>query len=322
MLIPVARALMPLLPERTGFRLAVTLASLSPRLPLKPEDRRVLEAATRFEFGDGPRRVAWCWGAGPTVVLAHGWGGRAGQMVKLADAIARAGFQAVVFDGQGHGESPGRRIGFRRLSDDLIALDQALDGDVAAWICHSAAGLCLAAARINAGLNPRRLVFLATPRGPYIPIDELTRHLNPRDGVLDRCREFYAGEFGMRWDEMDRCAAFANHGEAELLLIQDRDDPRVEAGDAERIASAWGGAEVVHTEGLGHLKGLWSESVAGTVVEFLQRSDTTGRLDSATRTGSDNAQAPRFARHSEHAGAGNPPLQPGSIYRFRASSLE
>lgn len=270
MLIPIARSILPLLPERAAFRLCITLASLPPRLPLKPDDQRVLDAAERFEFGTGLRRVAWRWGAGPAVVLAHGWGGRAGQMVKLADAIARAGFEAIVFDGQGHGESEGRRIGFRRLIDDLNALDDHLGGDIAAWVCHSAAGLCLAAAQIRFGLNPRRLIFLATPRGPYIPINELKRLLRPRDAVLERCREFYAGEFGMRWEEMDRCAAFVHHGDAELLLIQDRHDPRVESGDAERIAKTWGNARVLHTEGLGHLKPLWSGEVMKAVISELE----------------------------------------------------
>ena len=287
MLIPIARAVMPVLPDRAAFKLAIGLASLSPRLPLKPEDRRVLEAATRFEFGTGPRRIAWRWGTGPTVVLAHGWGGRAGQMVKLADAIAKAGFEVVVFDAQGHGDSPGRRIGFRRLIDDLNALDEAMAGDIAAWVCHSASGLCLAAARIRHGLNPRRMVFLATPRAPYIPINELTRHLNPRDSVLERCREYYAGEFGMSWEEMERCAAFANHGDAELLLIQDRDDPRVEDGDAEKIAAAWGNARILHTEGLGHLKLLWSDDVAQAINTTLQPAANLNTSDAleTCRTG-------------------------------------
>lgn len=271
MLIPLTRALMPLLPDRTGFRLAVTLASVPPRLALKPEDREVLARATRFEFGREPRRLGWRWGRGPVVVLAHGWGGRAGQMVKLADSIAAAGFEVVVFDAAGHGESPGRQIGFRRLTDDLSALDDALDGAAAGWVCHSAAGLCLAAARIRLGMFPRRLVFLATPRGPYIPIRELTRHLNPRPAVLQHCREFYAAEFDMHWDELDQCGAFANRGDTPLLVIQDRADPRVEDGDAERIAAAWGGAEIVHTDGLGHLKLLWSDDVAERVIDFLRR---------------------------------------------------
>ena len=191
-------------------------------------------------------------------------------MVKLADAIARAGFEVVVFDAQGHGESPGRRISFRRLIDDLHALDETMAGDIEAWVCHSAAGLCLAAAHIRYGLNPRRMVFLATPHGPYIPINELTRHLNPKESVLARCREYYAAQFGMSWDDMDRGAAFANQGDAELLLIQDRDDPRVAAGDAERIAVIWGNASVLHTEGLGHLKLLWSGDVAKKINVMLR----------------------------------------------------
>ncbi|MEM7052910.1 MAG: alpha/beta hydrolase [Pseudomonadota bacterium] len=265
---------MPVLPERIAFQFAVLLASLSQRSPLKPEDQAVLDAATQFEFGRGIRRVGWRWGSGPKVVLAHGWGGRAGQMVKMADAIAAAGFEVVVFDGQSHGESGGRRIGFRKLTDDLNALDAALKSNIAAWVCHSAAGLCLAAARIRFGLSPKRIVCLATPRGPYIPVRELDQHLKLRSGVLERCRAFYAGEFGMSWQEMDRCAAFIHRGDVEMLLIQDRDDPRVEDGDAERIAEAWGNAKVVYTDGLGHVKLLWSDEVAQRVIEFLRSANS------------------------------------------------
>jgi pimeloyl-ACP methyl ester carboxylesterase len=264
---------MPLLGDRIGFRLAVLLASLPVRLPLRPEDRRVLESAVRFKFGSAPGCVGWRWGRGPTVVFAHGWGGRAGQMVKMADRVARSGFEVVVFDARGHGDSSGRRIGFRRLIEDLDALDDYLAGHVAAWVCHSAGGLCLAAARELTGLNPRRAAFLATPRGPYIPINELSRHLAPREAVLDRCRAFYAGEFGMSWNEMERGAAFIDGGTAELLLIQDHDDPRVDRTDADRIAALWGNAEVVRTRELGHVKPLWSDEVARTVVDFLMRAE-------------------------------------------------
>ena len=273
MLASVARSLMPVLPERIAFQFAVLLASLSQRSLLKPEDQAVLDAATRFEFGSETRRVGWRWGSGPKVVLAHGWGGRAGQMVKMAHAIARGGFEVIVFDGQSHGESEGRRVGFRKLTDDLNALDDALKNDIAAWVCHSAAGLCLAAAQKRFGLNLKRIVCLATPRGPYIPVRELNQHLKLRRGVLERCCAFYAGEFGMSWEDMDRCAAFIHRGDAEMLLIQNRDDPRVEDGDAERIAEAWGNAKVVHTEGLGHVKLLWSDEVAQRVIEFLRSTD-------------------------------------------------
>ena len=273
MLYSIARTVMSLLPDRAAFQIAILLASLPPKLSLRPEDRRALDAAKRFEFGSGVRRVAWRWGHGPTIVLAHGWGGRAGQMVKMADAIAKAGFEVVVFDSQGHGESDGHRIGFGRMIADLRALDEALHGDIAAWVCHSAAGLCLAASQLCLGQKPQRLVFLATPRGPYIPINELKRHLKPRAGVLDRCGEFYASEFSMQWDDMDQCAAFIDHGDAELLLIQDRDDKRLQANDAERIADAWGNAQILRTDGLGHLKPLWSDDVMQAVIGFLKSNE-------------------------------------------------
>jgi len=42
-------------------------------------------------------------GDGPTVMLLHGWGGSASDMMPLARAFARAGHRAIVFDLPGHG---------------------------------------------------------------------------------------------------------------------------------------------------------------------------------------------------------------------------
>lgn len=44
---------------------------------------------------------------GPVVLLVHGWGGHAGQMLALASALEAHGLQAVLLDMPAHGRSRG-----------------------------------------------------------------------------------------------------------------------------------------------------------------------------------------------------------------------
>ena len=45
------------------------------------------------------------WGAGPVILLVHGWGGRALQMDAFVHALVSKGYKVVAFDHKGHGES-------------------------------------------------------------------------------------------------------------------------------------------------------------------------------------------------------------------------
>lgn len=269
MLIKIARTILPLFPEKTAFAIARTLAGMRSSPPLKDEDRAVLENARRFEFGDDLKRVGWTWGDGPLVVFVHGWGGRGGQLVKLADKIASSGYRVIVFDALAHGESAGRTISFRNFIDDVSLLDDTLDEEVYAWVCHSAGGLCTLAARLLKGLHAPHYACISAPMASYIPVNEIQNLLKPRKGVIERCKRFYSSDFEMSWEELHEGSAFVKTGDSDLLLIYDRNDPRVEHEDAERIQAVWPDAQVIKTDGFGHVKALWDPGIAGDVVKFL-----------------------------------------------------
>lgn len=275
MLIPLSKAMLPVLPESAAFALTRTLASIAPRTPLKPEHRAALDSGQPFRFGRAMQKRAWAWGDGPLVVLVHGWGGRAAQMTPMARALAELGFRTVVFDARGHGESPGRRIAFNHFIDDLAELHEALDGGVYAYVGHSAGALCMMAARRLRGLAARRYVCLCAPRGPYIPIDEIRLRLNPPEPVIDRCRHYYAGQFDDQWHRLDRAEAFAwsedRDGDSRLLLIADAADSRVDPADPECIRRVWPSAVRVTTHGLGHSGPLRDAAVIGRVGVFLRQ---------------------------------------------------
>jgi len=56
-----------------------------------------------------------------------------------------------------------------------------------------------------------------------------------------------------------------------LLVIHDRDDPTVPWADGAAIATAWPGAELVTTTGLGHRDLLRDASVVARAVAFVHR---------------------------------------------------
>jgi len=299
MLIKIARAILPVFPEKTAFAIARTLAALPTGPSLKDDDRAILDKARRFEFGDNVKRVAWTWGEGPLVGFVHGWGGRAGQLVKMADRIACSGYRVVLFDARAHGESQGHRISFRNILEDVSLLDDILDDEVYAWVCHSAGGLCTLAARLLKGLHAPRYACISTPMASYIPVNEIRQQLKPRAGVIARCKRFYSSDFEMTWEQLHQGSAFVKTGESDLLLIYDRDDPRVDHKDGERIQAVWPDAQVIKTDGLGHLKGLWDPTVIGHVVGFLDAGQQAPGQPQSTHSGSaDHQPAPAQVRSS------------------------
>ena len=66
-------------------------------------ERDVLETAAPSSIAG---MKAWSWGNGPTVLLVHGWNGRATQLGGFVEPLVARGYRVVAFDAFGHGESP------------------------------------------------------------------------------------------------------------------------------------------------------------------------------------------------------------------------
>ena len=61
------------------------------------------------------------WGAGPTVLLVHGWNGRGAQLGAFAPALVKSGYRVVTFDTPAHGRSPGRATNLPEISEAIHA---------------------------------------------------------------------------------------------------------------------------------------------------------------------------------------------------------
>ena len=249
-----------------------------PRRPISERMAAWLRDGQRFDVIVGPprprprpRRVtAWIWGErGPGVLLVHGWGSRGARFVDLGGALLAAGHRVITFDAPGHGASHGRLSSGPEFARAAIAVAAAV-GPVSAVVGHSLGGFASALA-MDRGLSARRAVFISPSANVNSYSAQFAALLGVTPPVMSTMRERLARRLDFSWSSMD-VPAFAPSMRAPLLVIHDRDDREVRWSDGAAIASAWPGAELVTTMGLGHHRIVSDAEVIANVVSFLRAS--------------------------------------------------
>lgn len=206
----------------------------------------------------------------PLVLLAHGWGGHAGQLLPLAEAVARTGLRPVLLEMPAHGASAGSTSNlpqFARALEYASARLQQQGHRLHAVAAHSLAANAAAYAA-SRGLPAQRLVLLAPPSSPLeytrlfaavFGLSEGTRsrmqaRIEAREGIL--MRQFEPAQVGPRIARP-------------TLVVHDRGDSINRYADGEAFAGAIAGARLLPTEGLGHRRILRDPGVLEQVAAFL-----------------------------------------------------
>jgi pimeloyl-ACP methyl ester carboxylesterase len=253
-----------------------------PRARVRPEERAALATGRRFAFEVRHQEVAgWTWGEGPTVLLAHGWGGHAGQLTVAAAALAAAGFRAVAIDAPAHGQSAGEVSSLLHFAD-AIERAAALCGPLRGLLGHSfgAAGAMLTMARATALNSPAapaidlRAVLVAAPAA----FDSYWWRFRAGLGVSDRVwrRMMRDAEAWLQVSfEGLTPAALAPALKTPVLMIHDRQDRELPFDESVRLARAWPGAELHATLGLGHLRILRDAGVLARAIQFIRGQEPT-----------------------------------------------
>jgi pimeloyl-ACP methyl ester carboxylesterase len=208
---------------------------------------------------------------GPPVLLVHGWGGQAAQMLPLAEAMLRHGLEPLLVDMPAHGMSAGRISNlpqFARAIDYLSARLAQEGRPPRAVVAHSLAANAAAHAA-SRGLPTARLVLLAPPASPrdytdlfagVFGLSEATRsamqaRIEAREGFV--MQQFDASAVGPRID-------------VPTLVVHDVGDSINRIEDGMAFAEAITGAQLLRTEGLGHRKILKDAAVIERVAQFVR----------------------------------------------------
>ncbi|MFY9713120.1 MAG: alpha/beta fold hydrolase [Microbacterium sp.] len=267
------RAIAVVSPALAG-RIALRLFFVTtPRIGVSPADAASDLAAERMRFPvRGREIIGYAWGSGErTVLLIHGWRGRASQFAPLIRELIAEGFRVVSFDAPAHGRSSGGPTDMR----DWIAAAETLQqshGPFHAVVGHSMGGL--AALTLARSSMPTGLVAVISAVGhpdPYIAEFAKDFGLNPRTAAQVKTR------FQARLHEDEASAArrydAVTHPlppETELLVVHDRYDRRMPDTDARRLHAAHDGrSRMVRTSGFGHTRVLAADVTLDAVTAFV-----------------------------------------------------
>lgn len=260
------RGLTPIAPV-VAAELAVALFRRPPGRKDSESERTALASGEKTNLALHGRRLAvWRWGEGPPVLLVHGWGSRGARLASFIGPLTEAGFSAVAFDAPGHGASGGR---LSSLPQFIAAIESVADrfGPVEGVVAHSMGGAATTLA-MGRGLAIGRAVFLAPAADPAGYSERFADVVGLGPELVARMKAKIERRFGARWEEFDVIAA-ARKMTSPLLVIHDRGDRDVAWADGAAISTAWPGAELVSTEGLGHRRIVEDPGVVARAVAFL-----------------------------------------------------
>ncbi|RXZ71665.1 alpha/beta hydrolase [Agromyces albus] len=266
-------------------RLALPLfKKVGPALPVRPGERAVHESAARSSLHVRGRDVAaYEWGHGPeTVLLVHGWRGRAAQFAPIVRELRAEGYRLVAFDAPANGESRGRRTDIRDYLAAIEAL-QSRHGRFRAVIGHSFGGLAALTA-VREGLATGGVVAISGMADARFLVDSFAGRLGlsaPTADVL--AREFARIVMPDRQDPYARFDAVATPLPAgvPLLVVHDRGDREVAASEGTRLHAAHGErSRLLVTEGAGHSRILGVDATLDAVTAFVN-----GGIEALDRAG-------------------------------------
>jgi pimeloyl-ACP methyl ester carboxylesterase len=203
----------------------------------------------------------------PLVLLVHGWGGHAQQMLPLADALRADGLQPALLEFPGHGASDGWSS---TLPQFLRALEYVATqlGDVHAVVAHSLGALAAAAA-VGRGLAVRRLVLLAASPPPQQVTGWFAGNFGLDAAALARFRRHIEAREGLPLSifEPERLGPRLN---VPSLLVHDTGDRAAPFGTSQRLLTLAPRAQLLAVEGLGHKRILADAAVVARVRDWCK----------------------------------------------------
>lgn len=224
---------------------------------------------------------AWSWGKGPTVLLVHGWGGHAGHLHAIGQALCERGLRVVAYDAPAHGQSGPSRLGARRVTlveiADALRIVAAGAGPLHGLVAHS--GGCTAAALALRGgwTGPRRMALVAPFALPSQAVAPFGRAIGASDAVTARFSARVQVWLGRPWTEFDMTGLPASRTPPPSLVVHDAGDREVPAAHGRALAGAWPGTRWLETAGLGHRRLLRDPAVVARVADFIAGGDRPRR---------------------------------------------
>jgi pimeloyl-ACP methyl ester carboxylesterase len=244
-------------------RIAAWLFARPRKHPRPERERKLIARGTRLALPDG--LSATSWGAGPIVLLVHGWEGRGAQLGALVDPLVATGHRVIALDGPAHGDSAGRSTTGPEFAAAIATVGQSV-GPLSAIVAHSFGGFTSLLA-ISRGVTADRLVIIAAPSSVPEVLEDFVRLIHlPRRAFPFMVSALEARVHGSM--ESFEVSAFAHTVKIPVLIAHDTEDKEVAYEHGPRLSELLG-ARLLTTTGHGHRRILFAPEVVDAIVEFI-----------------------------------------------------
>lgn len=278
--IRLSSALSPRVTGRLAFRLFCTPIGHAPVDPKKATIRRAQSVFAKAQR----RTVPFCRGfvqsyrfapvgdSRGTVLLLHGWTGQALFMAGFVQPLLDKGYSVLAIDLPAHGGSSGRQLNIP-LAVEAVSAVVRDDLPLAGIVCHSFGG-AIAMAAVAGGVEGfpaipcDRLVTVAAPEAmqPYGKAFSQALGLTANG---HRAFERRVLELAGRPMESFSGKAYLAQTQIPALVIHAPDDREIPFSDAEALAEAHAGMQLMSVPGLGHRRILMDPEVQQAAARFL-----------------------------------------------------
>jgi len=214
--------------------------------------------------------MAWRLGAGPAVLLVHGWEDDNALWGPLIDQLLANGRSVVAMDLPGHGFSPASMDRPDAPGVAVKAVAQAL-GPIDAVVGHSFGCVALTAA-LDSGMGVERAVLIASPipKNRHGTKKRLQAQGAPPQ-VVERALELIAARQAS--SPVYDIEAAAARMTAKALMIHSLDDEDCPPGNSRSLADAWPDSAVMWVDELGHRRVAQERDVLARVADFIDGLD-------------------------------------------------
>ncbi|MCU0432322.1 MAG: alpha/beta hydrolase [Bacteroidia bacterium] len=256
-------------PEKASWRVLMLFAT--PRVRKSRERETEALALARAEDVDinGKRIRMYTWGSGtPTVLLMHGWEGRAGNMGGIATALQGKGYTCMAFDAPAHGDSDGKRSTLFAYSEVMAGM-LARFPQITAVISHSFGS---AASIYTLARHPHqvaRLAMLSTPDRLLDAFNEFYALLKIKPRQQERVYRVFEKHFHYKAGDLQVSRDAARTNVTQAILLHDRNDSQIPFSNAEKVKAAWPALKLIPLQDVGHYRMIWNEEVIEQVMHEL-----------------------------------------------------
>ena len=238
---------------------------------------RAASISTRMQLGEsglarggGEEIEIYVWGEGPSVLLVHGWGGRATNFAAFVSPMVAAGFRVVAFDAPAHGQSSGTLSSAPAIAASIRAVE-AREGPFHAIVAHSLGALASTCA-LGRGVNVGKVVFLGACCWVEPLLIKFVEKLDLSGETTHELFEYSAGEFGL--EEISAESVAPRLGGTAAILMHDPNDLEMPYDHSVAIAAAWPNALLVPAPGVGHRRILRSREIIARTLKHIEKGGT------------------------------------------------